>query len=237
MPAPTSETAVANAAPATPILAAKIAMGSSTKLSVFDASDTLRGVTVSSSPRKAAKPIEEINAGMSEIERNCRYCFAYSADGAPVGITSERKAEGLRTSITVPMAPNTLAKNNASETRVRAVSMSPRPAALATRGAVIVGIKAMTKNAEKKTWFAAACPAKARASPMRPIQKVSTAPTTGITAKLAMDGNATPRISLSRASRLPGSASRQRGVTVALADSLHRIDECELTRLGLLTRR
>ena len=41
---------------------------------------------------------------------------------------------------------------------------------------------------------AAPCPASASALPILPTQAVSTAPTTGMTARFAMDGSATPRM-------------------------------------------
>eukprot|EP00966_Prymnesium_polylepis_P202253 4685759-Prymnesium_polylepis.1 len=78
--------------------------------------------------------------------------------------------------------------------------MSPCPAALATSGAVTVGMNATRKKTEKKHVLAAPCPAKARASPIRPTQNVSTAPTSGATARLATDGRATSAIRRSSSS-------------------------------------
>eukprot|EP00967_Tisochrysis_lutea_P049988 scaffold61381_cov33-Tisochrysis_lutea.AAC.4 len=100
----------------------------------------------------------------------------------------------------VPMNPSTFARKSASHTRSAAAFVFPEPAALATSGAT-----------EKKHWLAAPWPARASASPIRPTQNVSTAPTSGITARLTIEGSATPSTWRSSASPPLGSASRQRG--------------------------
>mmetsp|Transcript_12800 Transcript_12800/g.22007 ORF Transcript_12800/g.22007 Transcript_12800/m.22007 type:complete len:275 (-) Transcript_12800:133-957(-) len=196
----TSAPNVASAAPGTPIARVNISMGSRTALKMFDAALILRGVDVSRVPRNAEKPINEIKEGRNANALMNRYGLAYWSAGAPSFNTDDRIFSGYFNINAVPTSEIPKPTNKAWQTASCKSSWLPLAFALLTNVAVTLGKTDTIQNADENTWFAAACPATASAFPMRFTQNKSTAPTSGLMAKFAIQGRAILIIRLSRSS-------------------------------------
>ena len=105
----------------------------------------------------------------------------------------------VRSTAPVSATPMKADRKIASPTTRCTSSLSPLAFAAATRGVVIVGTNETSQNADENTWLAAAWPAVASASPIRPTQKRSTACVIG-TRKLTIAGTASATIFLSSTS-------------------------------------
>lgn len=186
-----SATQVAAAAPATPIPAVNINMGSNIMLTKFEITAIFSGVRTSRVPRNTAKPIVDKIDGTKVIARTAKYGAANALAGASKGRTEDSALSGSNVRNAIPITPMIMPMKTDSPTWFCTPSLSPAPAHFAINGVMTEGRNDTIQKHDEKTWFAAPCPASARVFDILPTQNVSTAPTSGRIAKFNIAGKAT----------------------------------------------
>mmetsp|Transcript_11563 Transcript_11563/g.27120 ORF Transcript_11563/g.27120 Transcript_11563/m.27120 type:complete len:224 (+) Transcript_11563:4377-5048(+) len=124
-----------------------IKIGSRTRFKRLVTIVTFSGVTVFSSPRYAAKPVEATSVGImpSALHRKYGTARAMTAESVDGGTTNLSTLAGYKSRASEKRPPRMFPRNRLSQTRCFADFQSSLPIASATKGAVIVGRKAARK--------------------------------------------------------------------------------------------